>query len=111
MSAVTVKKPVGDKWLWGHKPCEPLSAAAQRDEPLTAAASLSCQDAVERMFYCSPKQNIISSSSVHIMSLQILKDLSRLRKKRRLWPLLYTASLLADHSSLLSSTTPRYLQV
>ena len=45
------------------------------------------------------------------MSLQTLKDLSRLRKKRKLWPLLYTASMLADHSSLLSSTTPRYLQV
>ena len=48
---------------------------------------------------------------MHIMSLQTLKDLSRLRKKRRLWPLLYTASILEDHSSLLSSTTPGYLQV
>ena len=31
---------------------------------------------------------------MHIMSLQTLKDLSRLRKKRRLWPLLYTASIV-----------------
>ena len=47
MSAVTVKKPYG----CGDKgPPEPLSPAAQRDEPLTAAAPLSCQDAVERMF-------------------------------------------------------------
>ena len=38
------------------------------------------------------------------MSLQTVKDLSRLRKKRLLWPLLYTASMLADHSSLLSAT-------
>ena len=46
---------------------------------------------------------------MHIMSLQTLKDLSRLRKKRRLWPLLYTASMLADHSSLLSSITPQVI--
>jgi len=47
MSAVTVEKPdgCGDKG-----PPELLSPAAQWDEPLTAAASLSCQDAVERMF-------------------------------------------------------------
>ena len=48
MSAVTVKKPYG----CGDKgPPEPLSPAAQWDESLTAAASLSCQDAVETMFF------------------------------------------------------------
>ena len=47
MSAVTVKKPYG----CGDKgPPEPLSPVAQRDESLSAAAPLSCQDAVERMF-------------------------------------------------------------
>ena len=47
MSAVTVKKPYG----CGDKgPPEPLSPAEQLDEPLTAAAPLSCQGAVERMF-------------------------------------------------------------
>ena len=47
ISAVTVKKPYG----CGDKgPPEPLSLAAQWDKPLTAAAPLSCQDAVERMF-------------------------------------------------------------
>jgi len=47
MSAVTIKKPYdcGDKG-----PHEPFSPAAQWDESLTAAAPLSCQDAVKRMF-------------------------------------------------------------
>ena len=46
MSAVTIKKPYG----CGDKgPHEPLSPAAHRDESLTAAAPLTCQDAVERM--------------------------------------------------------------
>ena len=44
MSAVTVKG-CGDK----GSP-EPFSSAVQWDEPLTAAAPLTCQDAVERMF-------------------------------------------------------------
>ena len=47
MSAVTVKKAYG----CGDKgPPEPLSPAAQWDEPLTAVAPMSCQDAMERMF-------------------------------------------------------------
>jgi len=40
-----------------------------------------------------------------------MKDPRRLRKKRQLWPLLYTASTLADHSNLLSSTTQRLHKV
>ena len=47
MSAVTVRQPYGCE---DEGPPEPLSPAAQWDEPLTAAAPLSCQDAVERMF-------------------------------------------------------------
>jgi len=47
MEAITSKKPYG----CGDKgPPEPFSPAAQWDEPLTAAASLFCQDAVERVF-------------------------------------------------------------
>ena len=45
MSAVKKSYDCGDKG-----PPEPLSPAAQWDEPLTAAAPLSCQDALERMF-------------------------------------------------------------
>ena len=44
MSAVTKSMAVGTKDLLN------LCPAAQWDEPLTAAAPLSCQDAVERMF-------------------------------------------------------------
>jgi len=47
ISAVTVKKPYG----CGDKgPPESFSPAVQRDESFTAAAPLSCQDAVDRMF-------------------------------------------------------------
>jgi len=54
MSAVTVKKPYG----CGDKGSpELLSPAAQTDEPLTTAAPLSCQDAVEKMFI-SPQNRI-----------------------------------------------------
>ena len=61
MSAVTVKKPYG----CGDKgPPEPLSPAAQWDEPLTATAPLSHQEAVEGMFIVLNNRNIISSSFV-----------------------------------------------
>jgi len=46
MSAVTVKKPYG----CGDKgPPEPPEGPPE-EQPLTAAAPLTCQDAVERMF-------------------------------------------------------------
>ena len=50
MSAVIVKKP----WMWGQRTSqvlqEPFNPAAQWSEPLTAAAPLSSQEAVEGMF-------------------------------------------------------------
>ena len=110
MSAVPVKKPYG--W-WDKGPPEPLSPAA-------CSCSFVLPGCCGEDVYCSPKQNIISSSSVtppqhweglaffppqiqpfspvcpgafsatppaDMLDMQTLKDL------RRLWPLLYTASM------------------
>ena len=56
MLTVTVKKSYG---CGDEGPPEPLSPAAQRDEPLTTAAPLSCQFAVESLLFSKTEYNFL----------------------------------------------------